>query len=154
VAAVKRATNATLYAHPAESVMRREVRSIATMYGIPAGDFEPCPEPEVALVGGEELSVGGVPFAVRFTPGHSPGHLSFYSSMLGVVIGGDTLFQGGIGRTDLPGGNHEQLLSSIVRELLSLPDPTRVLSGHGPETTIGEERVYNPFLHDGILEQS
>jgi len=81
---------------------------------------------------------------VLFTPGHSPGSISLAGP--GIVITGDVLFAGSIGRTDLPGGDHPTLIASIRRELLTLPNATRVLSGHGPETTIGEERASNPFL--------
>jgi glyoxylase-like metal-dependent hydrolase (beta-lactamase superfamily II) len=83
---------------------------------------------------------------VLFTPGHSPGHLSFYFPDEQLVVSGDALFQGSIGRTDLPGGNHQQLIDSIRRELLTLPEDTRVLSGHGDDTTIGDEKRTNPFL--------
>ena len=83
---------------------------------------------------------------IRYTPGHSPGSLSFYSKADGFVISGDALFQRSIGRTDLPGGNHGQLIESIKTQLLSLPPTTTVYSGHGPATTIGEEAGLNPFL--------
>jgi hydroxyacylglutathione hydrolase len=83
---------------------------------------------------------------ILFTPGHSPGHLCFYNKAQGFVIAGDTLFQGSIGRTDLPGGHHATLINSIHTQLLSLPNETIVYSGHGPSTTIGIERMNNPFL--------
>jgi glyoxylase-like metal-dependent hydrolase (beta-lactamase superfamily II) len=81
---------------------------------------------------------------VLHTPGHAPGHVVLVGD--GFVIGGDVLFNGSIGRTDLPGGNHEQLLDSIKTKLLPLPDDTVVYCGHGPATTIGQERASNPFL--------
>jgi glyoxylase-like metal-dependent hydrolase (beta-lactamase superfamily II) len=81
---------------------------------------------------------------VRHVPGHSPGHVAFVGH--GLCISGDVLFAGSIGRTDLAGGDHAQLIASIRGQLLPLPDETRVLTGHGPETTIGEERRNNPFL--------
>jgi glyoxylase-like metal-dependent hydrolase (beta-lactamase superfamily II) len=90
------------------------------------------------------LSLGPWRFAVRHVPGHSPGHVAFVGH--GLCLSGDVLFQGSIGRSDLPGGDHDQLLRSIHDELLVLPDDTRVLPGHGPETTIGRERAGNPFL--------
>jgi glyoxylase-like metal-dependent hydrolase (beta-lactamase superfamily II) len=83
---------------------------------------------------------------VEFAPGHTPGHVMFYCAEEGVLFSGDVLFQGGIGRTDLPGGNHRTLLHSIRTQVLSLPDSTRVYSGHGPPTTVGRERERNPFL--------
>jgi glyoxylase-like metal-dependent hydrolase (beta-lactamase superfamily II) len=79
-------------------------------------------------------------------PGHSPGHVVFYSQKEGILIGGDVLFYGSIGRTDLPGGNHETLISGIKEKLFRLPDETKVYCGHGPETTLGFEKESNPFL--------
>jgi hydroxyacylglutathione hydrolase len=81
-----------------------------------------------------------------FAPGHSPGHLCFYCRRQGFLIGGDVLFKESIGRTDLPGGNHATLISSIKTKLFALPDETVVYSGHGPATTIGHEKKHNPFL--------
>jgi glyoxylase-like metal-dependent hydrolase (beta-lactamase superfamily II) len=88
--------------------------------------------------------VGAHRFEVRHVPGHSPGHVAFVAP--GVIVGGDVLFAGSIGRTDLPGGSLPELEDSIRREFYTLPDMTRVLTGHGPETTIGEERRANPFV--------
>lgn len=93
------------------------------------------------------LKVGNFAFTVFHTPGHSPGSVSFYFESEGFVISGDALFQGSIGRTDLPGGNQSQLLKSIHDKLLTLPEDTYVLSGHGPVTTIGDEMDSNPFLN-------
>ena len=81
-----------------------------------------------------------------FAPGHSPGHLCFYHEESSIVIGGDVLFFNSIGRTDLPGGNHEQLLHSIATQIYVLPDETVVYPGHGPETTVGKEKLTNPFI--------
>ncbi|MEY8443422.1 MBL fold metallo-hydrolase [Lactococcus ileimucosae] len=91
-------------------------------------------------------SFSGLEFSVRHTPGHSPGGVSFVFKQEGIVFSGDTLFSGSIGRTDLIGGNHEQLLQSIKQELFSLPDDCIVYPGHGPSTTIGKEKLYNPFF--------
>jgi len=135
-----------LVAHPDEREMRAHVSDIAAMYGLPAHQWPNCPEPTQVVYGGEVLTVGQHSARVLFTPGHSPGHVSFYFANDGLVLSGDTLFQGSIGRTDLPGGDHEQLLASIRRELLSLPAGTKVLSGHGPATTVSIERKSNPFL--------
>lgn len=93
------------------------------------------------------MTIGTFEFQVYHTPGHSPGSISFYFDKEGVVISGDALFQGSIGRTDLPGGNHGQLIKSIHDKLLILPEDTYVLSGHGSVTTIGEEMDSNPFLN-------
>lgn len=93
------------------------------------------------------LELEGIRLEIFETPGHSPGSLSFYFEAGGFVISGDALFYGSIGRTDLPGGNHDQLLKSIHDKLLTLPEDTIVLSGHGQETTIGDEMDHNPFLN-------
>jgi glyoxylase-like metal-dependent hydrolase (beta-lactamase superfamily II) len=116
------------------------------MYGLPAEEWPNCPEPNHYISGGDEVFVGGHCATVLATPGHSPGHVSFYFEADGVVLGGDALFSGSIGRTDLPGGNTAQLLDSIRKELFTLPDDTRVLSGHGPDTTIYIEKTTNPFF--------
>ena len=92
------------------------------------------------------IKIGNEELEVRFTPGHSPGSVSFYHEPGGFVIGGDVLFNGSIGRTDLPGGDYETLLKAIAGVLFSFPDDSIVLSGHGPETTIGRERTTNPFV--------
>ncbi|WP_100373461.1 MBL fold metallo-hydrolase [Bacillus sp. FJAT-45037] len=94
----------------------------------------------------QPLLIGSFTFDVYHTPGHSPGSVSYYSKEIGVVFSGDALFKQSIGRTDLPGGNHEQLLASIHTKLLELPEETIVASGHGPTTTIAEEMDSNPFL--------
>lgn len=135
-----------LVAHPEERMMRSNVKSIAQMYGMSPSEWHNCPEPQIEVRGGEELSVGNCACKVLFTPGHSPGHVSFYFSKDNVVASGDVLFAGSIGRTDLPGGDMKTLLSVIRRELFSLPPSTRVLTGHGPDTTVGEEVATNPFL--------
>ncbi|MBS4199662.1 MBL fold metallo-hydrolase [Bacillus sp. FJAT-49732] len=94
----------------------------------------------------ESLKIGPFLLQVLHTPGHSPGSISYYSKEANALFGGDTLFAGSIGRTDLPGGNHEQLLTSIKAKIFNCPEPTKVLSGHGPVTTIKEEKDSNPFL--------
>ena len=94
--------------------------------------------------------MGNLKLEVLFTPGHAPGHVSFYLREHNVVFDGDVLFNQSIGRTDLPGGDMPLLMKSIRDELLVLPDDTHVLSGHGPATTIGQERATNPFLQPGF----
>ncbi len=98
------------------------------------------------LEGNETLHLRQYSFEVRFAPGHTPGHVVIYSKDLNLVWTGDVLFAGSIGRTDFPKGNHEQLIASIHRELFSLPDDTRFISGHGPMSTIGQEKRTNPFV--------
>lgn len=100
--------------------------------------------PEKFLKEGDRISTGQFEFGVLETPGHSPGSISLYGH--GVVFTGDALFLGSIGRTDFPGCSHETLINSIQTKLLTLPDDTIVYSGHGPDSTIGQEREFNPFL--------
>ena len=92
------------------------------------------------------MHLAGLDLEVRHTPGHTPGHCCFYLAGEGILFSGDQLFRGSVGRTDLPGGNWDDLLSSMNSQVLTLPDEVRVLPGHGPETTIGAERRHNPFL--------
>lgn len=99
-----------------------------------------------ALKDGDELLLGGEKIVVLATPGHSPGGICLYMPDSATVISGDTLFEGSIGRTDLPGGNFDRLITSIKTKLLTLPDDTVVAPGHGYTTTIGAERLHNPFL--------
>ena len=98
------------------------------------------------LADGQELKIGRLTAQVLFTPGHAPGHVSFFLPEHQVVFDGDVLFQGSIGRTDLPGGDYDLLMRAIWDKLMILPDETQILSGHGPTTTIGHERRNNPFL--------
>jgi len=106
----------------------------------------PSPAPGLALHDGDELEIGSIRFKVLHTPGHSPGHVCLYAPKDGVLFDGDVLFRRGVGRYDLPGGDWDVLLDSIQRVLFSLPDETVVYPGHGPATTIGEERRHNPWL--------
>ena len=105
------------------------------------------PDPEMELRQGDEVKVGRFTFGVLETPGHTPGGISLYGH--GVVFTGDTLFQRGVGRFDLPGGDGQALMQSIQIQLLALPDETAVYPGHGEASTIGEERRSNPFLQPG-----
>ena len=110
--------------------------------------IDPGPEPTIDLKHGMVLHLGEYQFEVRHAPGHTPGHVILYLSTEGLVFCGDVIFQGSIGRTDLPGGSYETLLESIRTQVLSLPDETRLYCGHGAVATVGDERVYNPFLSD------
>jgi hydroxyacylglutathione hydrolase len=141
VAAVKRATGAPVYLHPGDRPLYDALPEQGAWFGIRT---DPPPPPDQPLVPGQQLTVGGLEFTVRHTPGHSPGSVSFLGQ--GTIFGGDVLFNGSIGRTDLPGGDFATLMRSIQRDFLSLPDSTVVRSGHGPETTVGIERLTNPFL--------
>jgi hydroxyacylglutathione hydrolase len=132
--------------HQEAEAMLKTVPQQALMMGI---KFGKVPAVDQRIGDDEVLEVGNIRLRSLYTPGHAPGHLAFYAEEEGVVFAGDALFAGGIGRTDLPDGSMELLLRSISERLLTLPDETRVLSGHGPETTIGQERLYNPFLSGG-----
>ncbi|MFP5332798.1 MAG: MBL fold metallo-hydrolase [Acidimicrobiia bacterium] len=113
----------------------------------PPGDFRPPFDPQ-PLVDGQIIELAGFRLAIRHTPGHTPGHVCVEVLDEGILFSGDQLFAGSIGRTDLPGGSHPQLMQSMRTRVLDLPDDVRVLPGHGPETTIGRERRTNPFLVD------
>ncbi|RPD47220.1 MBL fold metallo-hydrolase [Hymenobacter sediminis] len=129
--------------HEADLATLRAVPAYAPSYGFP--HYTPA-EPTGFLTPGEPVRFGETELDVRFAPGHAPGHVIFYHAPTSTVIGGDVLFQGSIGRTDLPGGDYATLIDSIKRELLTLPDDTTVYPGHGPATTVGQERRSNPFL--------
>ena len=141
VGVVKTRTSAPIWLHPDDRPLYDAASTQAGWFGL---KLDPLPSPDRTLAHGDRLQVGRFGFEVRHTPGHSPGSVSFIGS--GVVFCGDVLFAGSVGRTDLPGGDMPTLLQSIHRHLLTLPDSTVVRSGHGPETTIGVERLTNPFL--------
>lgn len=130
--------------HQLELPLLKNTPAQAAMFGLPG--MSPSPDPGYFLEPGTTLELGGYTIDMLFCPGHSPGHICFYDGASQQLIGGDVLFAGSIGRTDLPGGNMETLLRSIKTELFALPDHTVVYPGHGPSTTIGRERISNPFL--------
>ena len=138
---LKADTGAPVYLHPGDRLLYDHVPEQASAFGMRA---VPLPPPDRGLAHGDVLRVGTLEWHVRHAPGHSPGSVVFEGH--GVAFAGDVLFQGSIGRTDLPGGDFETLVRSIERELLTLPDSTIVYCGHGPETTVGRERRANPFL--------
>jgi hydroxyacylglutathione hydrolase len=141
-AAVVEATGAPLAIHPEDRPLL-EASGGAALFGLRA---DPSPLPDLELCDGDCLEIGDLRFRVLHTPGHTPGHVCFHEPAQGVLFDGDVLFRRGIGRSDLPGGNHQQLLQSIREVLFALPDETIVYSGHGPATTIGEEKRLNPWL--------
>lgn len=141
VAAVKRATGAELVCHREAAPMLQAVEQQGAMFGL---QVEAAPDPDRYLDEGDDVQVGSATLKVVNVPGHAPGHIALIGD--GFVIGGDVLFMGSIGRTDLPGGDYDTLINSIRTKLLTLPDNTVVYSGHGPATTIGQERMTNPFL--------
>jgi glyoxylase-like metal-dependent hydrolase (beta-lactamase superfamily II) len=109
-------------------------------------DIDPGPEPTIDLYHGQILRLGDIQIEVRFTPGHTRGHCTFYAAEPGICFSGDLIFSGSVGRTDFPGGDFDTLEKSIREQIYSLPDSTRLLSGHGPETTVGTEKSTNPFV--------
>jgi glyoxylase-like metal-dependent hydrolase (beta-lactamase superfamily II) len=131
--------------HPADAPLLQNAPVQGEMFGL---RMTAPPAPTRTLEHGDEISLGETTLEVRHAPGHSPGSVVFVDRAGAQVIGGDVLFQGSIGRTDLWGGDYDTLLRSIREQLLPLPDETRVFAGHGPPTTIGEERRSNPFLQD------
>jgi hydroxyacylglutathione hydrolase len=141
-AAIVKATGAPLAIHGADRPLL-EASGGAAWFGMQA---IPSPPPDLELHDGDLLGVGTLTLKVLHTPGHSPGHVCFYEAHQGVLFDGDVLFCRGVGRYDLPGGDWDQLLHSIERVLFALPDETIVYSGHGPATTIGEEKRLNPWL--------
>ena len=139
--------------HKPDEFMNQALPDQPAWIGIPRAQwkalgfaFETPPKVDHYWTDGEKYDVGDLEFEVRHCPGHTPGHVVFYEAKEKSVFVGDVLFAGSIGRTDLPGGSTEQLLSSINNKLLTLDDDVKVYSGHGPVTTIGEERFTNPFL--------
>lgn len=119
----------------------------AAMYGL---NCDASPMPEKHINEGDIISLGKYEFRCIFTPGHSPGSISFYNKENKLLIAGDVLFKGSIGRTDLPMADHDTLIRSINEKLLVLPDDVKVYCGHGPSTFIGQERQSNPFLTIGF----
>jgi hydroxyacylglutathione hydrolase len=132
-----------LYLHEKEEPILTGAPAAGLKWGMP---FEPYRGELIYLVPGRSVTLGDDELEILFLPGHSPGSVGFYNRGQGWLIGGDVLFRGSIGRTDLPGGDHETLLRSIKERLLPLPDKTIVYPGHGEPTTIGWERANNPFL--------
>ena len=143
-AAVVAATGARLALHPAELPIL-QARGGAAWFGVPVNE---SPMPDVELEDGQVLEVGTLRFQVLHTPGHSPGGVTFYLEQEGVAFDGDVLFQMGVGRTDLPGGDWDTLVRSIREVLFALPDDTVLYSGHGPKTTVGREKRSNPWVRE------
>lgn len=128
--------------HPSDHVLWRAGGGGA-LFGF---RIDPGPEPTIDLHQGQILRLGGVQFEVRYTPGHTKGHCVFYAAQGNVCFCGDLIFRDGVGRTDLPGGDWETLVNSIRTQIFTMPAETRLLSGHGPETTVGREKRENPWV--------
>lgn len=142
--------------HPADHVLWR-AEGGASLFGF---RIDPGPEPTIDLYQGRVLRLGSLQLEVRFTPGHTPGHCVFYAAQPGpaeaggpgLCFCGDLIFQNSVGRTDLPGSDGEALVRSIKTQIYTLPDETRLLPGHGPETNVGYEKRHNPFVDDSPLD--
>lgn len=139
----KRTFGVELLIHKEEAAVLKAVEAYAPNYGFVGYETS---EADGFLGEGEEIKVGNEVLKIIFVPGHAPGHVVFYHEVSGQCIAGDTLFRGSIGRTDLPGGDHDLLLSKIKSELFTLPEETVIYPGHGPETTIAFEKTHNPFV--------
>ena len=150
VGAVRDATGAKFLLHAGDLEMARNTATMAKGWmGI---DIVNPPDPDAFLSDGDDIDIDGLKLKVLHTPGHTRGSVCFYAN--GVLFAGDTLFQGSVGRTDLPGGDEAEELASIVDRLLVLPDETIVLPGHMAQTTIGEERQRNPFVRMELARRS
>ena len=134
--------------HAESEPMLMQLPTQAMMMGL---KFGKVPAVDRHIGDGDVLEVGELRLRSLYTPGHAPGHLAFYVEDEGLVLSGDALFAGSVGRTDLPGGSMEVLMRSIEERLLTLPNETRVFPGHGPQTEIGNERTSNPFLQGGLF---
>ena len=131
--------------HAEDKFVYESAVAVAMQYGLQMNPLVPA---EIGLNEGDDFEFGGETFRIFHAPGHSPGSVCFYNERQKYVIGGDVLFQGSIGRTDLPGGDYNTLINSIRTKLLVLPDDVIVYSGHGPLTNIGQEKISNPFLQE------
>jgi hydroxyacylglutathione hydrolase len=143
---LKRLTGAPIFLNENDLPLLKMMALQASWLGMPTPETAP---PDETLRDGQTVGLDRYPAQVLHTPGHTQGSICLHFVPLDLLIAGDTLFAGSIGRTDLPGGDYDQIIGSIHSKLLALPDETRVLPGHGPATTIGEERESNPFLVKG-----
>lgn len=151
VNAIRTATGAPFYLHCADLPVLHEMPERVRLWL--EMEAEPVDDPDGFLEHGQIITVGDEELEVRFTPGHAPGHVAFVHHAGRQVFAGDTLFQGSIGRFDLPGADGPTLLRSIRQQLLSLPDDYVVYPGHGGATTIGEERLHNPYVGERALQR-
>lgn len=149
---LKELTGAPFYIHEDCVPWLEQLPTQGRLFGL--STFPEAAKPDQLLTSGpEEIDLGGIKLKTLYTPGHAPGHLSFYLPSEHIVFSGDTLFAGSIGRTDLPGGDYNVLMDSIFSKLIPLGDETIVLAGHMQATTIGQERQTNPFLLDYTEKQ-
>jgi glyoxylase-like metal-dependent hydrolase (beta-lactamase superfamily II) len=142
---LKRLTGAPIYLNEGDLAQLALMHEQANWLGVETPETAP---PDESLADGITVGLGSYPATVLHTPGHTQGSVCLHFAPLKLLVAGDTLFAGSIGRTDLPGGNYEQIIDSIHTRLLALPDETKVVPGHGPASTIGVERRSNPFLRE------
>lgn len=143
---VNKKWNTRLVINKLELEILKSAHVVAQSYGF--NNYEPSPQPSKYIIEGDIITFGKSELKVLFTPGHAPGHISLYSKKDEFIISGDVLFMNSIGRTDLPGGDYETIIKTIKNKLLTLPKQTKVYCGHGPETTIDNEKNNNPFLRN------
>lgn len=143
VPSVRSEVDAPIFLHPDDRPLYESAPEQARHFGV---DLVAPPPPDRELRHGDTLTFGDRTFQVRHAPGHAPGHVILWDESRAVAFVGDVVFRGSIGRTDLPGGDFRELMRSIREQVLTLPDETRLLTGHGPETTVEDERTGNPFL--------
>ena len=148
VAEVKRRYNIPLYVGKGEEGMLSDPAANASAY---LSEPIAAPEPDYLVTDEQELVIGSLCFRVLSTPGHTAAGVCYLDERMGWIFCGDTLFQGSIGRTDLPGGSYDRLIESIQKKILRLPDSVICFPGHGPQTTVGAERTTNPFLTGGYF---
>lgn len=139
----RHAPHAPIYLHADDQLLYDNVALQASQFGV---HVETLPKVDERYKHGDSVTFAGIRFGVSHVPGHAPGHISLHVADAGVAFVGDVVFQGSIGRTDLPGGNYQQLMRSIREHVMTLPDATRLYCGHGPDTTVLAERTTNPFI--------
>lgn len=133
-----------LYIHKADLPLLENAKKISEMYGFE--NYEDSPLPQHYLEEQNIITCGKSSFNILFTPGHAPGHICLLNKKNNIIISGDVIFKNSIGRTDLPGGDHNTLMNSIMKKIFPLPNETQIFCGHGPITSLGSEKKYNPFL--------
>tara|TARA_B100001939_G_C16919327_1_gene608525 strand:+ start:688 stop:1332 length:645 start_codon:yes stop_codon:yes gene_type:complete len=138
--------NIKLFTHKKEEELLNQSENIAKSYGFE--NYQPSPKADSFIDENDNIELGKEQFKIFFTPGHSPGHICLYNKKNNFLISGDVIFMNSIGRTDLPGGNHKTLIESINTKIINLPDETTIYCGHGPSTTLVNEKINNPFLNE------
>ncbi len=140
---IKKQFDTSLAIHSGDAELLGDAKSYATTFGIKTCS---SPEPDRLLKDGDTIEIGCHTFQVVHTPGHTMGGVCFYDKVAGILITGDTLFAGSVGRTDLPGGSYETLMNSILTRIVPIDDAVRIYPGHGPDSTIGFEKQTNPYI--------